>query len=94
MKGVSIIYTGGLPLCHGMQLNQMAPNVNMTTHTTHMTTLMVDIIFLCSHLLARYVLLEYHRLFFPLVEHLDQLEVCLPNSRLLAGILTLAVFQN
>ena len=31
---------------------------------------------------------------FLFVEQLDQLEVCLPNSRLLAGISTLAVFQN
>ena len=31
---------------------------------------------------------------FLLVEQLDQLEVCLPYSRLLAGISILAVFQN
>ena len=31
---------------------------------------------------------------FLLVEQLDQLEVCLPYSRLLAGIPILAVFQN
>ena len=31
---------------------------------------------------------------FLLVEQVDQLEVCLPNSRLLAGIPKLAVFQN
>ena len=31
---------------------------------------------------------------FLLVEQLDQLEVCLPYSRLLAGIPILAVYQN
>ena len=31
---------------------------------------------------------------FLLVEQLDQLEVCLPYSRLLTGIPKLAVFQN
>ena len=31
--------------------------------------------------------------FFLLVEHLDQFEVCLPYSRLLTGILILAVFK-
>ena len=33
-------------------------------------------------------------LLFLFVEQLDQIEVCLPNSRLLAGIPILAVFQN
>ena len=33
-------------------------------------------------------------LLFLIVEQLDQLEVCLPYNRLLAGIIILAVFQN
>ena len=42
----------------------------------------------------RDVLFEYHRAVVPFVEQLDQLEVCLPYSRLLTGIPILAVFQN
>ena len=40
------------------------------------------------------VLFEYHRTVVSFFEQLDQLEVCLPYSRLLAGIPILAVFQN
>ena len=43
---------------------------------------------------VRDVLFEYHRVVVPFVEQFDQLEVCLPNRRLLTGIPTLAVFQN
>ena len=39
-------------------------------------------------------LIEYHQAVVPFVEQLDQLEVCLPFSRLLTGIPILAVFQN
>ena len=42
---------------------------------------------------SRDVLFEYHRAI-AVVEQLDQLEVCLPYSRLLTGIPILAVFQN
>ena len=44
--------------------------------------------------ICRDVLFEYHRAVVPFVVQLDQLEVCLPNSRLLTGIPKLAVFQN
>ena len=42
----------------------------------------------------RDVLFEYHWAVVPFVEQLDQLEVCLPYSRLLPGIQKLLVFQN
>ena len=42
---------------------------------------------------SRDVLFEYHRAV-AVVEQLDQLEVCLPYSRLLTGIPILEVFQN
>ena len=42
---------------------------------------------------SRDVLFAYHRAV-EVVEQLDQLEVCLPYSRLLTGIPILAVFQN
>jgi len=47
-----------------------------------------------TQLSNRDVLFEYHRAVVPFVEQLDQLEVCLPYSRLLAGIPILGVFQN
>ena len=45
------------------------------------------------YLLEMFYLNTIEQLFL-LVEQWDQLEVCLPSSRLLAGILILAVFQN
>ena len=42
----------------------------------------------------RDVLFEYHLAIVPFCEQLDQLEVCLPYSRLLTGKTILAVFQN
>ena len=42
----------------------------------------------------RDVLFEYHRAVFLFAEQLDQLEDCLPYSRLHAGIPILVVFQN
>ena len=44
-----------------------------------------------KRLLFRDVLFEHHQ---AVVEQLDQLEVCLPYSRLQAGIPILVVFQN
>ena len=44
-----------------------------------------------KRLLFRDVLFEHHQ---AVVEQLDQLEVCLPYSRLQAGIPILAVFQG
>ena len=44
--------------------------------------------------MTRDVLFEYHRAVVHFFEQLDQLKVCLPYSRLLAGIPILVVFQN
>jgi len=47
-----------------------------------------------TQLSNRDVLFEYHRAVVPFVEQLDQLEVCLPYSRLLSGIPILMVLKK
>ena len=47
----------------------------------------------CAKKIEMFYLNTIEQLFL-FVEQLDQLEVCLPDSRLLAGIPILAVFQN
>ena len=60
----------------------------------------VDILSMSSYLLKHIfwfnqrLKLDVEMFYLNTIEQLDQLEVCLPNSRLLDGIPTMVVFQN